>query len=81
MRRAPIFLLWCACTSWAGPALAASCEDAGGFEAWLDTFKQEAAAQGISQPTIASALAGVTYEAQVYARTVAYFATRLAGTP
>ena len=47
-----------------GPALAqSSCgNDATGFEQWLDGFKQEAAAQGISSRAIAASLDGVTYD-------------------
>jgi lytic murein transglycosylase len=41
-------------------ARAASCSDPSGFEAWLDSYKQEAAAAGISQQTLDTALDGVT---------------------
>ena len=41
------------------PAFAAAC--GGDFSAWLADFKKEAAGAGISQGTIASALAGVTF--------------------
>ena len=45
---------------------AAECGDDGtSFDAWLAQFKQRAAAQGISPATIASALAGVTYDPTV----------------
>jgi lytic murein transglycosylase len=50
------------------PALAqaAQCGQApGGFDAWLATFKQEAAAQSVSQRTITTALTGVTYDPSV----------------
>ena len=48
------------------PALAADCgNDASGFESWLGRFKGTAAAQGISQATLSSALAGVTYDPTV----------------
>ncbi len=40
----------------------------GDFGAWLQGVKQEAAAQGISQRTIQSALAGVTYDPTIIAR-------------
>ena len=40
----------------------------GDFDAWLDGVKQEAAAQGISQRTIQSALGGVTYDPGIIAR-------------
>jgi membrane-bound lytic murein transglycosylase B len=53
------------------PALApaAQCGQApGGFDAWLASFKQEAAAQGISQRAITTALTGATYDPAVIAR-------------
>src|SRR6202166_689643 len=48
-------------------ALAAPC-GTGKFEAWLDGFKNEAAAKGISQSAIASGLAGVTLDQGVLSR-------------
>jgi lytic murein transglycosylase len=51
----------------AAPALAAPC-GSGSFGAWLDDFKTEAAAKGISQPAIASGLAGVTLDPAVLSR-------------
>jgi lytic murein transglycosylase len=50
----------------ARPAQAAPC--GGDFGGWLEGVKQEAAAQGISQRTIQSALAGVTYDPGIIAR-------------
>jgi lytic murein transglycosylase len=49
-------------------AHAANAACGGDFGAWLQGVKQEAAAQGISQRTIQSALAGVTYDPSVIAR-------------
>lgn len=50
----------------ATPVLAADCgNDAGGFDAWLGRLRQQAAQQGISQATLSSALAGVTYDPNV----------------
>jgi lytic murein transglycosylase len=49
------------------PALAASC-GTGSFEAWLNDFKNEAAAKGISQTAIASGLSGVTLDQGVLSR-------------
>jgi lytic murein transglycosylase len=47
-------------------ALAAKCgNNAAGFARWLDQFKKEAVAAGISQKVVASALNGVTYDARV----------------
>ena len=50
----------------ASPAVAAPC--GGDFGAWLEGVKQEAASQGISQRTIQSALAGVTYDPGIISR-------------
>jgi lytic murein transglycosylase len=49
------------------PALAASC-GTGNFQAWIDDFKTEAAAKGISQAAIASGLNGVTLDQAVLSR-------------
>src|SRR4051812_2772242 len=54
-----IALAWAA----AAPANAAPCGV--DFGAWLATFKQEAAAKGISQGTLASAFAGVSPDPSV----------------
>jgi len=48
-------------------ALAAPC-GTGSFQAWLDDFKTEAAAKGISQAAIASGLNGVTLDQAVLSR-------------
>jgi lytic murein transglycosylase len=47
------------------PARAAQCEPPGGFDVWLDAFKRDAAAAGISQKTIASAFVGITPDPKV----------------
>jgi lytic murein transglycosylase len=49
------------------PAFAASCKDASGFPAWLQSFKQEAAQKGHSAQAIA-ALDGLTYAPDVVAK-------------
>lgn len=59
-------IICAACAVWAavsafGPVYAADCQH-GDFETWLGHFKQEAAANGISQKTIDSALGGVAYD-------------------
>ena len=50
-----------------GSAGAATC-GTGSFSAWLDDFKTEAAAKGISQTAIASGLSGVTLDPAVLSR-------------
>jgi lytic murein transglycosylase len=53
----------------AGPAVAGpACRNTGSFERWLEAFKQEAVAQGISRQTIAAALDGVTFDPSVIKR-------------
>ena len=50
----------------AAPALAATCgNDASGFQAWLDAYKQEAVSLGISPSIVSAALDGLTYDPQV----------------
>ncbi len=51
----------------ATPALAAPC-GTGPFENWLDDFKKEAAAKGISTSAIQTGLSGVTLDKSVLAR-------------
>ncbi len=51
----------------AASAAAASC-DTGSFETWLADFKNDAAAKGISQATLASSLNGVTPDKAVLSR-------------
>jgi membrane-bound lytic murein transglycosylase B len=51
----------------AGSAFAASC-GSGSFQAWLEEFKNEAAAKGISQAAIASGLNGVSLDQGVLSR-------------
>ena len=51
----------------ASAALAVPC-GTGNFQAWLDDFKTEAAAKGISQAAIASGLNGVTLDQSVLSR-------------
>jgi lytic murein transglycosylase len=51
----------------AAPAIATPC-GSGTFEAWLDDFKKEAAAKGISPAAIQAGLAGVTLDNAVLTR-------------
>jgi len=61
-------IIWVACALlWAGPGIAADCQR-DNFSSWLERFKQDATAQGISQRTIASAFNGVGYDPAVIAR-------------
>ena len=53
----------------AAPSVAATCgKGPAGFDRWLQGFKQEAAAQGISPAVISAALDGVTYDPAVIAK-------------
>ena len=47
---------------------AARCRNTGSFERWMEGFKQEAAAQGISRQAIAAALDGVTFDPNIIRR-------------
>ncbi|HZY13627.1 MAG TPA: lytic murein transglycosylase [Beijerinckiaceae bacterium] len=49
------------------PTHAAECQRVS-FDRWLESFKQQAAAQGISQKTIAAALIGVTEDPSITSR-------------
>jgi lytic murein transglycosylase len=49
------------------PAMASTC-GSGNFQAWLDDFKNDAAAKGISQAAISAGLAGVTLDQGVLSR-------------
>lgn len=49
----------------AGHALAQCGNGPGGFNAWLQKFRQQAAAQGIKSSTVVAALSGVTYDPTV----------------
>jgi len=57
--------IWLGCIS--APAFAAA-PCGGDFGAWLEAFEQEAAAAGVSQQTIQSALTGITYDPAIIAR-------------
>jgi lytic murein transglycosylase len=56
------------CLGAATQAYAASVPCGGDFGAWLDGVKQEAAAQGVTQRTIQSALGGISYDPAIIAR-------------
>ena len=53
--------------AFAFPAFAVPC-GSGSFESWLESFKREAAARGISQRAIASALSGVSFDPGIVSR-------------
>jgi lytic murein transglycosylase len=62
-----LFLGLIVCVPWLSPVEAATCRDPAGFEAWLEGFKKEAAAIGIS-PSAIGALDDVTYDPGIVAR-------------
>ena len=45
-----------------------NCRNTGNFEAWLDGFRKEAIANGISRGTVSSALGGITLDPNIIAR-------------
>ena len=64
-------LKWAAfalCAVWAGQAAAATCHNPGSYERWLEAFKKEAAAQGISQRVIAEASPSLTFDPAIIRR-------------
>jgi lytic murein transglycosylase len=64
-------LKWAAfalCAVWAGQAAAATCHYTGSYERWLEAFKKEAAAQGISQRVIAEASPSLTFDPAIIRR-------------
>src|SRR4029078_10588741 len=52
----------------ASPALAAACAGPAGFGGWLQGFKKEGVAQGISPQVVSEALDGVSYDPAVIAK-------------
>ena len=66
--RSPVrFLGLIVCFLWHSPVDAATCRDPAGFDAWLASFKREAAANGIS-PSAIGALDGVAYDPGIVAK-------------
>jgi lytic murein transglycosylase len=51
-----------------GPAFAAACQKDMSFDRWLDGVTQEAAAEGVSRTTIASALPAMTFDPAIVRR-------------
>jgi lytic murein transglycosylase len=52
----------------AGPSLAAACHNTGSYESWLEAFKKDAAAQGISPRVIAAAAPSMTFDPAIVRR-------------
>jgi lytic murein transglycosylase len=52
----------------AAPAWSAPCRSNTPFERWLDDFKKEAVAQGVSRSVVDSALAGVTFDPAIVSK-------------
>ncbi len=46
----------------------ANCQNTGDFGRWLDTFRKEAAAEGVSDKTVRSALGGMAFAPDIVAR-------------
>src|SRR5665213_3642358 len=79
------------CAMLAAPALAApACQNTGNFETWLQTFKKDAASQGVSQKVIAEAAPSMTFDPviikrdhgqAVFNQTFIQFSDRMIGGP
>ncbi|WP_036263271.1 lytic murein transglycosylase [Methylocapsa aurea] len=67
MQSAIRFFVLILCFMCFAPLHAATCRDPAGFEAWLASFKREAAAQGISESAI-SALDGIAYDPSIVSK-------------
>ena len=52
----------------AGPAMAARCQNTGNFERWLEDFKKDALAQGISPRVLAEASPDLTFDPVIIRR-------------
>ena len=52
----------------AGPALASHCRNTGSYERWLEDFKKDAAAQGISRQVIEAAAPSMTFDPAIIRR-------------
>ena len=72
------------------PALAASCQNNGSYERWLEDFKKEAATQGISPRVITAASPSMTFDQaiirrdhgqSVFNQTFLQFSDRMVGGP
>jgi lytic murein transglycosylase len=53
---------------WAGQAAAANCRNTGSYERWLEAFKKDALAQGISRQVIEAATPSLTFDPAVIRR-------------
>ncbi|MEI9805686.1 MAG: lytic murein transglycosylase [Pseudolabrys sp.] len=54
---------------WAGQVIAATCQNTNGsYAQWLEAFKKDAAAQGISQKVIAAAAPSMTFDPAIIKR-------------
>ena len=82
-----IFVLGALC---AGQAFAASCRNSGSYERWLEDFKKEATAQGISPRVVAAATPSMTFDQaiirrdhgqSVFNQTFLQFSDRMVGGP
>lgn len=63
-----ILILSLAFTALLGPNAFAACQSPAAFGSWLQSFKKEAVAQGISPGVVSEALDGLTYDPSVIAR-------------
>ena len=55
-------------SSLCGEAFGAPCRNTGSYERWLEDFKKEAAAQGISARVIAAAAPSMTFDPAIIRR-------------
>ncbi|HEY5380362.1 MAG TPA: lytic murein transglycosylase [Pseudolabrys sp.] len=81
-------IVFLAATAWTGAAATAACHNTGSYERWLETFKKEAIAQGISPRVIAEATPSMTFDPgiikrdhgqSVFSQTFLQFSDRMTG--
>jgi lytic murein transglycosylase len=69
MRKTPLKLVVAIASALlAGPTLAATCQNTGNFESWLEQFKKDAATQGVSPKIIAAASPYMKFEQRIVNR-------------
>ena len=62
------FAIVAPCVLLSGQVLAGNCRTSGSYERWLEDFKKEAAAQGISPRVIAASAPSMTFDQAIIRR-------------
>src|SRR6478736_1530257 len=67
------------CVLLSGQAFAANCRTSGSYERWLEDFKKDAGAQGVSPRVIAAAAPSMTFDQAMFNQTFLQFSDRMVG--